>query len=187
MKYLSNINRIHNCWNRFGKEYPPVSDIFLRHLFSCCQQLKVTKLPTRENFEHKRKNFGPAKYPRQKTEPTNAHKKKFGIHEIPTIKNFRPTKYPRENILDPWNTHDGTNDGAWPTRPTRACDPRNLAHSTETYITVSLFFPDKAMTREFQKISEYKATADKLYMWCNSSLCHILVVLNCFIILVIQN
>ena len=140
MKYLSNINRIHNCWNRFGKEYPPS--------FRYISASPFLMLPTTESYKitHKRKFW--------------TQEKKFWASEIPTTKNwthkcpqekiwdprntydkkFWPTKYPRENISDPWNTHDGTNDGAWPTRPTKACDPRNLSHSTETYITVSLFF-----------------------------------------------
>ena len=66
MKYLSNISRIYNCWSRFGIEYV-VRDIFLCYFFSCGQQLKTTKLPTR-------KNFGPTKYPREKIlDPQNTH------------------------------------------------------------------------------------------------------------------
>ena len=90
MKYLSNISRIHNFWNRFGAECV-AWDIFLCHFFSCSQQLKITKLPTRENF-------GPTKYPREKIlDPQSTQKKKFGTHQIPTVKNFRPTKYPRRH------------------------------------------------------------------------------------------
>ena len=103
MKYLSNVNRNHNCCNRFGKEYK-VSEIYLCHFFSCCQHLKITKLPTRENSESRRKHFGSPKYPREKhfeltkyqekkfwthprektLEPRNNHEKKFRTHEIPT-------------------------------------------------------------------------------------------------------
>ena len=94
MKYLSNINRIRNCWNLFGKEYA-VSNIFLCHFFLSGQQRKITKLPTRENFwnyERKlrthemptRKNFGSTKYPREKIwVPRNNQEKIFWIHEIP--------------------------------------------------------------------------------------------------------
>ena len=46
------------------------------------KQLKITKSPTRENFEHTRKRFGPRR------------------------KNFEPMKYPRENILDPRNINE---------------------------------------------------------------------------------
>ena len=60
MNYISNINRLHNCWNWFEMEYA-VSDVFLYHFYSWGQQLKITKLPKRENFESARKNFGPTK------------------------------------------------------------------------------------------------------------------------------
>ena len=63
-----------------------VCAIFQRHFVSCGKPLKITKLPTRENF-------GPTK-------------KKFG-YEIPTRKNFGPTKYPQEKILDPRNAKEG--------------------------------------------------------------------------------
>ena len=84
---------LYNCWNRFGIEYE-VWDIVLFHFFSCGQQLKITKLPTRENF-------GPAKYPQEKvSDARNTHEKKFWTHEIPTRKNFRPMKYPREKKFE---------------------------------------------------------------------------------------
>ena len=108
-----------------------------------------------------RKYFGPTKYPRQKIlDPRNTHEKKFRTNEIPTRKNLGTTKYPREKILDPPNTHekkfetheiptrkyfgptkyprrqDGT-DGSRPTRPTMACDPRNLAHSTSSRLLIT--------------------------------------------------
>ena len=133
-KYLSNINRIHNCSKRFGIAYI-VWDIFLCHFFSYGQQLKMMKLPTRENF-------GPMKYPREKIlDPPNIHEERLWTHETPTRKNLWPTKYPSENILDPRNTHEKNfwtheirtnarwHDGTRPTRPTIARDPRNLAHS----------------------------------------------------------
>ena len=50
MNHLSNTSRIHNCQNRFGIEYE-VWDIFLCQFFSCAQKLKITKLPTKGNFE----------------------------------------------------------------------------------------------------------------------------------------
>ena len=95
-----------NCWNRFGKEYA-VSDVFLCHFFSCGQQLKITKLPKRENFEPTRKNFGHKKHPREN----------LWTYEIPARKHFRPTKYPRENNLDPRNSHKVTM--ALATRPAK--------------------------------------------------------------------
>ena len=72
--------------------------------------------PTVEIYEilHTRGNFGPTKYPREKTlDPRNTHEKKFGTHEIPTRKNLDPTKYPQSHdgimALDPrdprWNTN----------------------------------------------------------------------------------
>ena len=85
MKYLSNISRIHNCWNRFGIEYE-VWDIF-----------------------HAVNNWKSRNYPREKIlEQRNTHEKKSCTHEIPTRINFGPTKYPRENIQNPRNTHEGT-------------------------------------------------------------------------------
>ena len=100
--------RIHNCWNRFGIEYV-VWDIFLCYFFSCGQQLKITKLSTRENFGPTKKNLGPTKYPREKIcYPQNTHKEKFRTHEIPKRKCFEPTKHSRDKILDPRNTHEGT-------------------------------------------------------------------------------
>ena len=99
-----------------------VSDIFPYYFLSCDKYQKITKLPTRENFE-------PPKYLREKTwDPQNTHKKKFkthiiptkenrhpqniqqkklSTHEIPTRKNLGPTKYPREKIDDPRTTHKG--------------------------------------------------------------------------------
>ena len=71
-------------------------------LFSCGQQLKITKIPTRENF-------GPTKYPREKIlDPQNTHEEQIWTYETPTRKNLRTTKYPRENILDTQNTHEKT-------------------------------------------------------------------------------
>ena len=90
MMYLSDINRIHNCWNRFGKEYV-VSNILLCQFFSCSQQLKITKLHTRENFKSTRKNSG----------PQNTHRIKFWTHEILARKNVGTSKYSKENILNP--------------------------------------------------------------------------------------
>ena len=95
MKYLSNINKIYNRWNRFGIEHA-VSDIFLCHFLSCGQQLKITKLPTREILNPREKNLN----------PQNTHEKNFWTHEIPTRKTFGPTKYPREKIWEPRNIHE---------------------------------------------------------------------------------
>ena len=67
-----------------------------------------------------RKYFGPRKYPRGNIlDPGNTHEKIFWAHETPTRKYFGLMKYPQENnlhlqntheknILDAWNTHDGT-------------------------------------------------------------------------------
>ena len=71
--------------------------------------------PTTKIYEiaHKRRNFEPTKYPREKTlDPRNTYEKKFGTHEIPTRKNLGPMKYPREKLWDPRNTHKGT-IGQW--------------------------------------------------------------------------
>ena len=93
-KYLFNINRIHNCLNRFGIEYA-ASDMFLCHIFSCDQQLKFTKLPTRENFEPTRKSFGATEYLQEKIlDLQNTHKKKCWTNKIPMRKSFGSTKYP---------------------------------------------------------------------------------------------
>ena len=111
MKYLSNINRIHICWNRFWIKHA-VSNIFLCYFFSCGQQLKITKLATREKLNPHEKILN----------PQNTHEKKFWTHEYPlenisdpvifTIKNLGPTKYPQRRdgtiALDPrdsqWHT-----------------------------------------------------------------------------------
>ena len=86
MKYLTNINRIHDWWNRFGIDYA-VSDIFLCHFLSCSQQLKVTKLSTGENFELTRKSFEPTKYPRENIlDWRNTHKKIASTHKTTTKK-----------------------------------------------------------------------------------------------------
>ena len=81
--------------------------IFLYHTSSCGQQLKITKLHTRENFEL-------TEYPRGKiSDPQNSHERKFVIHEekfrtheIPTRESFEPTIHPREKVSDPRNTHE---------------------------------------------------------------------------------
>ena len=63
------------------------------------------------------KNFGPTKYPREKSfNPRNTHEKKFRTHEIPMRTDFGPTKAQ-------WY------DSLRPMRPTIAQDPRNLAQS----------------------------------------------------------
>ena len=60
----------------------------------------------------RRKNFGPAKFRREKKlDPWNTHEKKFWNHEIHTRK-ITPTKVP-------WH------DCMGPTRPTMAQDPLN--------------------------------------------------------------
>ena len=113
MKYLYNISRIHNCWNRFGIENG-VWDIFLCHIFSCGQKLKITKSPTRENF-------WPAKYPLEKiSDPRNTHKKNLG-----------PAKYQRKKTLDPRNTHEKK---IWTPRNThekKIWTPRNTHEGTK--------------------------------------------------------
>ena len=110
MKYFSNVIRIHNCWNRFGIEYV-VWDIFLCHFFSCAQQLKVKKLPTRKNFD-------PTKYQREKIldprnthekkiwHPRNIHEKKIWTHKIPTTARWHDGTRPTRRTMmapDSWN------------------------------------------------------------------------------------
>ena len=132
MKYLSNIsniNRIHNYWNQFGKEYS-VSDIFLCLFFSCGQKLEFKKLTPIGNFEPKRKNVGLNKYPRKTfLDSQNTHEK-----------NLWPTRYPLEKPLDPQNTHEKKigshkiptkarwHNGTRPTRSLMVRNQRNLAH-----------------------------------------------------------
>ena len=121
MKCLSDFITIHNSWHRFGIEYV-VWDIFPCHVFSCVQQLKITKLPTRENFGPTKhpleKNLGPTKYPREKIwDPRNIHEKKFWTHEIPTKARWH--------------------NGIRPTRRTMAPDPRTLARSWLLYINIA--------------------------------------------------
>ena len=119
MKYLSNINRPHNCWILFEKEWAS-SYIFMCYFFLCAQQLKITKLPMRENFESTRKNFGHAKCPQ----------KKFQTYKIRKRKNRGPTKYEREKI----GTHEILTKKyfgltKYPGRPTMTRNLWNLAHS----------------------------------------------------------
>ena len=121
MKYLSNISRIHNCWNRFAIEYV-VWNIFLCHFFHAANNWKLRNYPREKILGPKkiltRKCFRLMKCTREKIlDPQNTYEKKFGTHEIPTRKYSEPTKYP------------GRHDGTRPTRPTTVRDPRNLAHS----------------------------------------------------------
>ena len=73
-------------------------------------------------------NFGPTKYPQEKTldlrsaheksfKPTKfwTHEKKFPTktHKIPTRRHFGPTKYLREKILNSRNTHDKKISDSW--------------------------------------------------------------------------
>ena len=111
MKYLSNINRPHNCWILFEKECAS-SYIFMCYFFLCAQQLKITKLPMRENFESTRKNFGHAKYPQKKiSDLQNTQEKKSWTNEIWTRKNWDP-RNTHEKIFwthkISWKAHDDT-------------------------------------------------------------------------------
>ena len=89
-----------------------------RKRWSHAKKFRAHEIPTRKKFE-------PTKYSQEKIWDTrNAYEKIFWTREIPTRKYsgptrkyFGPTKYLRR--------HDSTR----PTRPTMACDPRNLAHS----------------------------------------------------------
>ena len=99
------MNRISNCWDRFGKEYV-VWDEFLYfrfcYSFSYSQQLKILE----SRNQPREKKLGHMKYPRNKiSDPRNTHEKKFWTNKIPTRKNFGVTKYIREKILDPQNIH----------------------------------------------------------------------------------
>ena len=65
------------------------------------KQLKITKSPTRENFEHREKVLGPGE---KILGPRNSQEKIFWTHEISTRKNVGPKK-------DPWKyfrTHEST-------------------------------------------------------------------------------
>ena len=75
-------------WNcKFGIEYE-VSDIFLYYFFSCGKHQKITKLPSRENFE-------PTKYPREKIQdPRTTH----------------------EGTMARWHKTRETHDGTRPTK-----------------------------------------------------------------------
>ena len=106
MKYLSNINRPHNCWILFEKECAS-SYIFMCYFFLCAQQLKITKLPMRENFESTRKNFGHAKYPQKNFRPTKYAREKIVDQRNMNEKKLGPTKYSRKKILDSQNILEG--------------------------------------------------------------------------------
>ena len=111
MKYFSKIKRIHNCWNQLGKEYA-VSDIFLSNFFSCAQQLKITKLPTREKFESRVKTSRPQYSHGENLDSRNTTRKCFG----------------------PQNTHETRcYDVTRRRKPMMAQDPRKLAHFFITF------------------------------------------------------
>ena len=67
-----------------------------------------TEYPREKNWTHKipmRKNFEPAKYPRDKiSDPRNIHKKITWSHEIPTGNKLDPQNTHEKN-LDPRSTH----------------------------------------------------------------------------------
>ena len=123
MKYLYNISRIHNCWNRFRIKYMVWDITKLPTILRNYPREKI--LNPRNTHDEKswtheiqpRKNRGHTKASKKLGTTKYTHEKIFWTHEIPTRKSFEPTKYPRR--------HHGTR----PTRPTMARDPRNLAHS----------------------------------------------------------
>ena len=127
------MERIYNCWIRFGRNCV-VEDKFLCYFLSCDQQLKITKF-----WKFSGENFRPTKYPRVKiVDPRNTHDRKLWTHEILTRKNLGPTKYPRENILNSRNAHEKNIQAheiatmaQWHdrTRPKMAHDPQNLTYS----------------------------------------------------------
>ena len=74
MKFLPNINRTSNCWNRSGIEYT----------------ISVTLYYATNNWNSLNHEI--------------SHDKKNRTHETPTGKHFGPTKYIPEKILDLWHT-----------------------------------------------------------------------------------
>ena len=79
------------------------------------KKFHTSKRPTR-------KNFGPAKYPREKIlGPRTDHKRNFCTHEISTRKSFGATKNLWEKLLDSrstmtrWHEAHETYNGTWPT------------------------------------------------------------------------
>ena len=98
MKCFSNINRIADCWNRFGIEYI-IWDVFMYFCFLSLFLMQPTTVSfwTTKLATHKKK----------KLDPRNTHVKTFWTHEISTKKNFGLTKYPGKKNLNPRNTYEG--------------------------------------------------------------------------------
>ena len=99
MKCFSNINRIANCWNRFGIEYI-IWDVFMYFCFLSLFLMQPTTVSFWTPKLATKKKIRPTKYPRQNVlDPWNIHKEKFWAHEIPRKKKFKPTKYLRRSLL----------------------------------------------------------------------------------------
>ena len=97
---------------------------------------KITRLPSRENFE-------PTKYRREKIgDPRNTHEKKLGTHQLPKGKKCGTHELPTRKTF---GTHELPTRVRWhdstrPTRPTMARDPPNLAHSLSSVLENTVMF-----------------------------------------------
>ena len=88
--YKQNSQLLKSIWNRIRSlRYISMPHFFMRPETENYEITYERKFLTREIPT--RKNFGPTKYPQEKS----------WTREIPTKKNFGPTKYPREKNLDP--------------------------------------------------------------------------------------
>ena len=101
MKYLPNINRTDNCWNRFGTECT------FGHVFMClCFLSPLLMQPRTQNIW-----ITKLAITKKKLGTQNTRENKFWNHKISTRTNFGPTKYLREKNFGPtkypWQ-HDST-------------------------------------------------------------------------------
>ena len=142
MKYLCNISRTYNCWNRFRIKYA-AWDKFIQFYFL------ISLSHAANNWKSLNHEISHVK---KKLDPRKSHVKKWWILEIPTRKYFDPTKHPQninekkfwthktttrrnfESKRKTFRTHETPtrarwHAGTWPTTPTMACEPRELAHS----------------------------------------------------------
>ena len=126
MKFLPNINRTSNCWNRSGIEYT----------------ISVTLYYATNNWNSLNHEIS---HDKKKSDPWNTYGKTFWTHQIHTRKNFGSMTHPREKCFNPQNNHEKKlwihetpkrprwYHGTRPKRPTIAYDPLNLAHSVTSY------------------------------------------------------
>ena len=157
MKYLSNINRIHNCWNRFGKEYPPSFRYISASPFLMLPTTESYKITHKRKFWTQEKKFWASEIPTTKNwthkcpqekiwDPRNTYDKKFFTHEIPTRKYFGPMKHSRWH--ERWCLTHETNESMRPTK--------FIALNRNLYNSLTIFFLIKQWPENFKKFLNTK-------------------------------